>query len=267
MILKSRGSFGKILLESLKIEKTYEINSRVVIEILSISEQEVFGNIGKLGEISKSNLRRFRNRENRNEKIRPEVFQQLLEDFTYFYINHDIGKTSILSNSSAPKLASHFRSLLIDEHCEINEFKLVPIKIDDISATLRNFKKLFSVSYTYAFSGYNDTPPKLKDIFSFSQGDLEKVSVHLDIVKDSASRELLLQLADNPELESEFSNLLLKGTLEDNPITQTVDLIEKSLTKRIAIELTDDMYENENLIKKALKDELFRIAYHDRNSI
>lgn len=246
--------------------KYYEHNdSIVVIELLEINDEFIFGIIAKFEDLKNGPLKRLREKEG-NEVLESELSKLglQLENYTYFFLCKETLYCSVLSNSSAPKFKTHFQNFL-SENIDMTYLKDINVNIvldDHIERKLNKLQNLSKLDIIF-----NDTSNmgksllELKNTFGVSQSLLNRARVTIDLKLLPLSEDTRSIFTKLFKSKSEFEKLELTGFDQDENIID-MELVERILLKKVDINIDDNqLISSKDLeeIKKALEGSLIAI--------
>lgn len=234
-------------------EELLYMNDSSIIQIEDITHAYIFGSYGKTTRLSEKQLTRGR--------AEPDMaitdlttLEDLVESYTYFYLDIDKKECVILNNpnctgfkSEFPKfLLLHFRLSAIYENIDI-----VNKLSDNIQQSIGKANHFANISYTYS----SDKLPandflNFKEMSGIKNEQIKTAAVQLYFKAESNFKEVAKNLSSTDKYVDQFS------TFKVETDSESIDVIEKMLTKKVSIPLDKDDLSDINIIKNILIENL-----------
>lgn len=268
----TRAETFKDLIKNSLESKEYMLNMytddaepSITLEIIEIGNDFLFGILGKLDDLSNKSLLRLRGKgiEEIHKTSSPKDLDYYIENFTYFYIRFEDLCCAVLQNGSAPSFKKHFLSLIEEEvDYRGNFFDKVDIlnrKEPNISEKIFGFNNIINLNMAF----YNDNAPmkeslpRLSEMWGISQSSIEHTDININFKSDVNKKKLEKKLSSYQSY-NDYTKFKVTGISEDG-VTQCIDLIEKLLTQKVAINIEEKYLmsnDGEEKIKEALASAL-----------
>lgn len=243
-----------------------EAEPSIIIEIIEIENNYIYGLLGKLNDLSKKTLLRIRGKGiNEIHKVSsPEELNFLIENFTYFYIRVSDLTCGVLQNSSAPSFKKHFLNLMKQEldyrENYFDDIYIVNVIDINIRKKLLRFKDILSLNIGYRRHRLHDSGASflsLDNNFGISQSQVEYANVDLRLKTGVNQNKMKKKLSKYKHYE-DFNNFKV-NVIDDQDATKCIDLINNIITQKVYIDI-DEKYlmstDGEQKIKKELKKAL-----------
>lgn len=238
----------------------------IIIEIIEIENNYMFGLIGKLNDLSNKTLLRVRGKgiDEIHEPIRPEELNYYLENFTYFCVRTNDLVSVVLKNSSAPSFKKHFSNLMKKEidykGNYFDDIYTLDVIDENIRGKLDRFKDILNLNIGYK-SHESDNNGNgilhMDDEFGISQSQVEYMNVDLSLKPGVNQEKMKKKLSQYKEYDR-FSNFKINAIDEEDAV-KGIDLIRNIITRKVHINI-DEKYlmstDGEQEIKKELKSAL-----------
>lgn len=235
-------------------------NDNNFIEFISIEKGFVFGVLGKSTSVEKGVLKRIKN-------ITGEEFEktEYLEEYIrYFILKLDDFRISIIRNSQAPNL----KKLICDYLSSLNNklfydclIRVLPISDANINQKLDELIELTSV---YAvFKRDSDLAVQMikpKYAFDISQNNIEKINLSIKCKNQPLSERFKKFLKNHKNL-NDLDKLEISG--KNGEQTEILEFVEQNLTKKIALNLTEEQLKNGSIYLDEIKQALIRSFYQN----
>ena len=220
-----------------------------VVQIEDIADNYIFGSYGKIEKLSERLWTRGRTEEDM-EITDLESIKELIESFTYFYLDLTEKDCIVLNNPRSPGfktelpqfLLHHFRTSGI-----YKDIKIVSKLSDSIEQEIGRAKEFAKISYTYT----SDKIPEneflgFKEVSGVKDNQIKTAAVQLYFESESDFSEVSRNLSKTDEYIDSFDSLKIET------YNETIDVIDKILTKKVSIPLDEDESENVDEIKSIL---------------
>lgn len=222
-----------------------QINSKNIFTLVSFDEKHIFGTFGNVSDVIKGDHVRGRNRED----LTVEDINNLLEIYTYYYLDIETLNIAFLQNSKLADFKEPFKGF-ISSHFRISsifdKISVVPLLSDDVPNIVGKKVPLISLRATYADDRLPDNEfLGIKEVTGIKNKDIKKASINISLKQDSKKSWKI-----NPFKKEDYSELKLETESE------SIDLIEGIITKKVSIEVSKDELKNADIIKSRLKESL-----------
>lgn len=229
----------------------------IIMDIIEFNDKFIFGSIGKLKDLNKmESLKRKRALETKEIIEDNTKIPFYIEYYTYFLI----GGTSfedivVLKNSKAPSIKKPLK-LAIENSLNTVSVDILIKQIEDLSKTLNRMKSLCEINLVASTPEITrKIRPSILGIKALSETDAEKVSITLNYKNTPITAEIKEELLSTDA--KNYCKFNIKGCSDtDSELAQTVDFIEKMITKQVSLPIDDDILKNNNEIKMLLLREL-----------
>lgn len=234
-------------------EELLYIKDSHVFQIEDVTEDYIFGSYGRLEKLSERVLTRGRTEEDM-EITNLESIKDLIESFTYFFLDVDNSDCVVLNNSKAPGFKNKFPDFLL-HHFRLSgiykHIKIVSRLCDSINQTIGEANEFTKISYTYTS---NKIPTNeflgFKEISGVKNNQIKTAAVQIYFEAGSDFQEMSKRLSNTEGYIDDFEKLKIETHNE------TIDVIDKILTKKVSIPLGEDQHDNIDLIKSILIDNI-----------
>lgn len=235
-----------------KTEMTYKnLERSFIIEIESIARDYIFGSFGKLENFSNHDFMRGRRKEDYNLS----ELEDLVESYTYFYLDLDTNKIVVLYNYKCKGFKKAF-SLFLQNHFRVtsiyNDIKVVHQINENIPQTIGKSTNFLHINFSYT----SDRSPEnnylgFDEMFGVKNNDVKSASVQLYLDPTTDKEGVRQKLKELSLFKKDKFNTFKIDTDEE-----VIDVIENRLSKKISIEINDNDINNINKIKELLKKQL-----------
>ncbi len=243
----------------IKTGQIYE-NENNFIEFIGIDDGLVFAMLGKSTSVEKGVLKRIRN-------ITGEEFEktEYLEEYIrYFVLRLDDFRISIIRNSQAPnlkKLICNYLASLNNEPFYDCLIRVLPISDANINQKLDELTELTSV---YAiFKRDSDLAVQMirpKYAFDISQNNIERINLSIRCKNQPISNNFKKFLKNRKNL-NDLDKLEISGS--DGDQSEVLEFVEQKLTKKIALNLTEEQLKNGSMYLDEIKQALVKSFYQN----
>ena len=236
-----------------KEEDLLYANDTNIIEIESIADDHIFGSFGKIEKLDGKLLTRGRIQPNM-EITNLATLRELIESYTYFYLDLNKEECIILYNSNCTGFRTEFSKFLL-HHFRVSGIYndiLIENKLrEDIPESIGRAREFSTISYTYT----SDKIPKneflsFKEISGIKNNLIKRASVKLYFETEGNFKDIAQNLSNTYKYSDSFSSFKLETENE------TIDVIEKMLSKKVSIPIDEDDLHNIDLVKDILKEQL-----------
>lgn len=240
-----------------------EENPSIIIEVIEIDDNYIYGLLGKLDDLSKKTLLRIRGKgiDEIHKVTSPEELDFLVENFTYFCIRVSDLTCALLQNGSAPSFRKHFLNLIKEElpykENYFDDIYIVSIIDEDIPEKLLRFKDILSLNIGYRNKDNiveSQGIVSLEDEFNISQSDIEYANIKLSLKKGINLRKMKKQLSEYKQFD-DYNNFKVNG-IDENDAIKCIDLINNIITQKVHIDIEEEFListDGEEKIKEELK--------------
>lgn len=263
--------FKDLIKDSLKTKeymlKMYadDTEPSITLEIIEITDDFIFGILGKLNDLSNKSLLRLRGKgiEEIHKISDPKDLEYYIENFTYFYIRLEDLCCAVLQNSSAPSFKKHFLSLINEKIDYKNNFfdkvDILNRKESNINESIFRFNSIINLNMAF----YNDNIaekenlPRFNEMWGISQSSIEHTDINISFKSDVDKKKLEKRLSSYKSYD-DYTKFKVTGINEDG-VTQCIDLIESLLTQKVTINIEEKYLmsdDGEEKIKEALASAL-----------
>lgn len=236
-------------------------NSSVLIEIIDIQKDHLFGIIGRLEDLKDGILKRFRSKEDGTIIYASEQdINYYVENYTYFYIRFTDLICAVLSNSSAPRFKTNFCNFLkeITKSIYLEKLNIINVYDDHIEYKIDKIKKLSEIRML--FDDNSTIGNRLLDLektFYLSQSTLKEAKIELTLEMSPVTEKTKELFRNKDLLKSDFKKVELIGTDEMNEEIE-VELIEQLLTKKVLIDIDEKYLKSSSDLEK-IKEALVKV--------
>lgn len=222
-------------------------DSSSITQINRISTDYLFGSYGKLNRIKDSNL--MRGRESKGFKVVP--LKDLLEDFTYFFLDLTSLKLVIIKNSKIHNIKKGFPNFLMN-HFRLTslyeKIELVNLLSDEITNSLGAKHQVTKIKYSYQPDKLPDNEfVTFREISEIETKQIKTATVSIEFKTNTiidGIRESLDRFKDHKD---KFKEMKLDNDQE------TINFMENQVSKKAFLELKEDQLEDEDYIFNQLK--------------
>lgn len=219
----------------------YFIYKGKIIMLSTFDKNHIFGTFGKIEDINNGDSVRGRNRKDYSI----ESIQNLVEVYTYFYLDLNTNRMAYLNNSALPDIKSTFIEL-ISSHFRISALYKVDLVLEKSPEIPDRFDQnipinRLKVKYT------SDTLPdnkyaSEKEVLGLSNGDIRDATLNLSFIAGTTAKKGLFSRFRKDDYT--------KFEIETDE--EIIDLIGKLVTKKATIYLEDDDLRDDEVIKNKL---------------
>lgn len=243
----------KQLSENAKEDDLLYTNGSVIIQIEDFDENYIFGSYGKAENLSKRKLTRGRVKEDYTVTDLNSL-KELVESYTYFYLDININECVILNNANCGAFKTEFPKFLLHHFRVSSIYKSIEISnklSEKIGEDIGKSNHFASISYSYTseklpaneFAGFRELSGLTKD-------QIKTASVQLYLEPGFDYTESANILANTSKYIDDFS------TFKIDTQEETINVIEKILSKKVSINIDEDDIDNLGKIKKILSENL-----------
>jgi len=273
-----KSIFVSQIISSIKPQDPYVVkidefgNPSVLIEIINIKNDHLFGVIGKLEDLKDGILKRFRNKDDVSV-VKPDKdeINLYIENYTYFYIRFADLICAVLSNPSAPRFRTHFTNYLKDTLMSfgLENLNIINVYDDKIDYKINHIRDLYEIRLVFDDSSIiGNQLLNLTDTFYLSQSSLKEASININLKMTPFKDETRKILKNSELVKTEFKKLEIAGT-DENDENIEVELVERILTKKVFIDIDEKYLKSPNdlnKIKEALIKALPPTSIYQNNS-
>ncbi|MEG0601214.1 MAG: hypothetical protein RR494_13675 [Vagococcus sp.] len=225
-----------------------QINNKNIFTIVSIDRSHIFGTFGNVSDAIKGDYVRGRNKKD----FTVEGINNLLEIYTYYYLDLETLNIAVLQNSKLADFKSPFKSF-ISSHFRVSaifdEIKVVPLLSSDIPNDFGKTSSLLSVKTSYVTNRLPDNEfVNVKEILGMQNNDIQSASLYVTLRKDFKKK-----LNFNLFQKDDYSEFKVETESE------SIDLIEGIITKKISVDVSKDELNDDDMIKLKLKESLLAV--------
>lgn len=229
------------------------INNSNIIQIEDISSDYIFGSYGKTEKLSDKSLTRGR-AESDMTITDLTTLEDLVESYTYFYLDLNKEECIILNNPNCPGFKTEFSKFLL-HHFRLSgvyeNIKIVNKLSEQIPESIGRSKQFAAISYTYSTDGVPDNEfLNFQEISNITHEQIKTAVVQLYFDANSDFEKVASTLSNTNNYVDKFSSFKIETD------TQTIDVIEKILSKKVSIPLDEDQLNNTLIIKNILIENL-----------
>lgn len=222
-------------------------HNKVIFNINTIDENHIFGSFGRTEDVATNKFSRGRERSSFNET----TIEDLVENYTYFYFNSSTEKVALIYNYKCKGFEKNFEIFLStriglgESFIKISLTSVVEDEYTSFLSTIRPIKEI-KVAYTPE-NDYKNEYLTLGETFSLSNDDIHTATVKLKLKTSADSQSISNDLLKNDDIANKFD--MFEITTED----ALVDAVTNTVTKKATIYLTDDDYDDPDLIKEKMR--------------
>lgn len=233
-------------------------DSGTFIELLPTEENIIFGIIGKSSEIKEGVLKRIKNSNGK------EINQTDLniENYKYFLFDIETSKVVVMVNSNYSAFQQPFTKFLESFNSSYSTVIKVEREIDnDIGNKINRMTSVLETEMEFSKnSQLTDSILSFEDAFGFSNDDLTKIKINLQVSNEASVSKFKKFINDKLKIGNNFKNFKVT-TKDEKDETEVIDLIKRYLTKKVTIELKSEYLKDSakiyfKEIKKALSKSL-----------
>lgn len=228
----------------------YEIeDSDKFIEFIEITDDYLFGILGKSDEVSKGILKRIKS------KGQHEVSGLFLEKYNYFYMRKKDLTVNVIRNSQSPGFKKPFNTFI--NTYKTDRFKYINITRildNNIDSKIKKIQNLVNISMVFDNeSNLGSEMLSMKNSFDISNNNLLKANISIKLKNEVVSKELEEFMLSEDRVKSDFEKFEITANTSDGQ--QAIELVNRWLIKTVDIDLDDDdlMEDNLDKIKEALE--------------
>lgn len=217
------------------------------IDVLENNEEYFYASYGLLKEDFRTLLTRERDPQNKKEiKYSENQGIKIVENYTYFYINYKHSAMAILRNDHAPTpknyienfLASNMHLLQNNQNIFIFEdLKIYDMLISDIKEKINKLKKATELKFEFTERLSSSFMPSISEIYQEYENDIRKLYLTLNFKNEVNIQSLRKKLTKISETYDNIKSLKLTGIFSDSEIEEVIDVIRRTLTRHVEIEL------------------------------
>jgi len=228
-------------------------NDTVIIEIESFDENHIFGSYGKAENLSKRQLTRGRTK--KDYVITDlESLKELVESYTYFYVDLNLNECIVLNNPNCSGFKTEFSKFLLHHFRVSSIYKSIEIvnKLSkEINEDIGKSNHFASISYTYTSEKLPENEfASFKELSGLKKEQIRTASVQLYLEPELDYTENANKLASTTNYIDNFT------TFKIDTQEETINVVEKILSKKVFINIDEDDIDNLDKIKDILKTNL-----------
>lgn len=252
------------LKSSFKEKEIYPIRNEKIVEIIKFNNDIIFGSIGKIENINNNALKQQRESSTYKKIPKYDYLKDILfEDFTYFLIGNNFSDVVVLQNSEAPLINKTLPYLMGQKCRELKCSFIHPKLVDNLQKELNKFTEILKVDIAINNDGTSLINPTIKEVHNLSSSSVEKVTASVTLKKKTSNKQFIESLEDN-SLKN-YSSFKIQGVNNETHMNESIDLIKKILTKKINIEISNNILLDTDNIMSILETELFANIKRNRN--
>jgi len=215
----------------------------VIIEIIDVCNDYLFGIIGKLEDLKGGVLKRLRSKDDGTIVNSDEKSLNLyLEHYTYFYFHFGNLTCAVLSNTSAPRFKTHFCNYLkeVIDQSLINNLYIVNVYDDKIDYKINRMKNLTKIRLIFDDSSrVGNELLNLTNTFYMSQSSLREADIDISFRMNPVTDKTKQMLKNTDLIKTDFKIFELMGTDEEENDIE-VELVERILSKKVFIDIDEE---------------------------
>ena len=219
-----------------------QVNKNKIFTLITFDENHIFGTYGKVDDVELGSHMWGRNKEDYSL----EDIQNLIESFTYFYLDMDNLSIALLHNYNLPDFRTPFANFLS------SHFRISAI-YDQISV-----ESILSEEIPKSY-GRKIPINKIKACFvgeTIPRNEFIAVKEALNIANNEIE-EATIAITMKPNTKKKFSSFKIKkgsfSELSFENDSENIDLIQNMITKKISIEVDDEDLRDDLKIKERLR--------------
>ena len=230
-------------------------NNSKIIEIKDVDENHIFGSYGKIENLSKKELTRGRTKED-YLVTDLDSLKELIESYTYFYLDINMKQCVILSNSKCTGFKSEFANFL-KHHFRISgiytSVRIVNRLSKNIRESIGRATNISNISYTYVSENLPENEfASFKEMSGLRSDQIKTANVRLFLEPKLDHQKSIKTLAKNFGSSTDKFDSFKIETDEEY-----IDVIEKTLSKKVSIKIDEDSLNNLDKINNILRDNLY----------
>ena len=221
--------------------ETRQVIDEKIFQLYSFDRQHIFGTFGKVEDFKFGDYLRGRNRED----YTIEDLSQLIELYTFFYLDLNTNHVVVIQNSNLPDFKNPFASF-ISLHFRIStvyDVKVVPFLDKNIERINKKVVTLRKIKCEYADNRLpNNEFLNIKETMNLATNEIEKAHVSLTM-KQGTQKEFSM-LGFDKDAYSEFN-------VETSD--EIIDLVNGAITRKLTIEIDSEKLKNIEYIRELLR--------------
>lgn len=225
-----------------------QIKNNNIFTLISFDEEHLYGTFGNVSDVIKGEHARGRNRTD----LSVEEINNLLEIFTYFYLDLNSLNIALLYNSKIADFKKPFAEFITSHFRISNIFdtvSVIPLLSDDVPNFVGKKYPIMSIKAVYSDNKLPDNEfLSIKEIADISKNDVKNTMINISL-KEIPNKSWKI----NPFKKDKYSELKVETASE------TIDLIEGIVTKKAFIEVDKDELKDIDIIKDKLTQSLLLI--------
>lgn len=226
---------------------TVQVQDKKIFQLLSFDKNHIFGSFGKVEDLKQGDHIRGRNKNNYSI----ENLDHLVETFSYFYIDLTKDNIALIKRNGLPDIKKPLQEFLLS-HFRISgnwEVEIVPKFTDNVESIIGKKVPVAKIKYSVENASLHENEfLSVKEAYEISSEEIEKVTVNINLKKGN---ETIIDKAIDKF--SRFSEMKIENDEE------TIDIVERIITKKVTVEVESDQLKNEDEIMKILKYSLSNI--------
>lgn len=226
-----------------ELDKVLSQNNKIF-QLLSFDKNHIFASFGKVEDLKQGDHVRGRNKDN----LQIEEFSHYIETFSYFYIDLNTNDIALIKRSGLPDIKKPLQSFL-SLHFRISgnwEVAVVPKLTENIENKIGKKVPVSRIKYIVENNKIPDNEYlSINETLSITNDDMTKVSVNIDLKQ---GKETIIDKAINKF--SNYSEMVIEND------TETIDLVENIITKKLTIDIDSKSLQNIESIKNILMNAL-----------
>ena len=185
-----------------------------------------------------------------------------IENYKYFLFDIETSKVVVMVNSNYSAFQQPFTKFLESFNSSYSSVIKVERAIDnDIGNKINRMTSVLETEMEFAKnSQLTDSILSFEDAFGFSNDDLTKIKINLQVSNEASVSKFKKFINDKLKIGNNFKNFKVT-TKDEKDETEVIDLIKRYLTKKVTIELKSEYLKDSakiyfKEIKKALSKSL-----------
>ncbi|WP_312072250.1 hypothetical protein [Anaerotignum propionicum] len=233
-------------------------DSNLCFDIIEKNQTFIFGKYCKVEDfVNEVFIQKRNSKDNTTGPYEPDP-NELMERFTYFLIDYKLCVLVTIHNKNLPNIGKILPEFVWSASDHQLKVSILPYQIENIAEHLKKFKKCKDLTLTFANPELTDTYIPLPKVLK--NCNFNSFKVHLSIKEHSES--FISDLIQCKNEKSTYDSVSFTA-LNEYGLEDTINLMETILTKKVNIELNNDIIFNTEQIKKVLLKELTEAFTHN----
>lgn len=172
---------------------------------------------------------------------------RLIEKYTYFYINYKMSAMAVIRNDNVPPPKNYIQAFIknnvniitlnVNNSYIFGDVDILEMPIQDLKKKLKQLNKASELKFVFTGKVNSSSMPGVFELYNAFEDELSKVQLTLKFKNTIKTKNITDRIEEITKNQNNIESLKLTGLFSDSGAEEIIDIIKKTLSRQVEIEL------------------------------